>query len=244
MVEIEFSAAGNGGGSVAGSTAPDVDQRVPGLPGPPARRSALTRIGRFAPSMLWAGAAGCALAAPFQAIYTLTVHEPGPQQFRETLDGWGRFAVHPALGGGLSTHEARYGVIYSVGAGLFALLALGALSPAIEGHNRWRAALQGFGIAAGSLVAAATATVVLLFQSAKDMTHAEVAQFRSQAPLSAADNFRIDLNFGGVVWFGAVAVGCAILGGLCLASVPRPAPSPPTAVAPLPALHPGDELLG
>jgi hypothetical protein len=241
VVEIEFSASGDDRTSVAPS--PDVDPGRPGLPEPAQRGGAILRIGRFTPTALWAGAAGFALAAPFRTIYILTIHEPGSRPLQETLDGWGRFAVHPALDE-MTTHEARYGVVYAVGAGLFALLALGALWRRIRRHNSWRTVLQGVGIAAASLVAGVTAVVALLIQSTRDMTRAEVAQFRTEAPPSAANRFRIDLNFGGVVWFGGTAIACAVLAGMCLVFLPRQTAPTPAAIGPLPALQPGEELLG
>jgi hypothetical protein len=243
MVEIEFSEPGDDGPSVAGPTTPGADHRGPGSRDAPERPSTVTRLGRLVPPVLWAAAAACALAAPFRTLYTLTVHEPRSHVLVETLDGWGRFTLHPAIDAP-SQHETRYGVIYCVGAGLFALLALGALWPAIAGHNRGRSALQGFGIAAGSAVAAVTGTIVLLFRSIQDMAHAQLAELRSDTPPATAAAFRIDLDLGGVVWFGAASVACALLAGLSLALVPRPVPAPPAPVAPLPDLHPADELLG
>jgi hypothetical protein len=243
MVEIEFSESGDDWPSVATSTTPGVDPLGPGSRNAAERPTTVMRLGRFVPSVLWAAAAACALAAPFRTLYTLTVHEPRSHVLVETLDGWGRFTLHPAIDA-LSQHETRYGVIYCVGAGLFALLALGALWPTIAGHNRGRSALQGIGIAAGSVVAAVTGTIVLLFRSTEDLAHAQVAEYRSDTPAAAAAAFRIDLDLGGVVWFGTASVACALLAGLSLALVPRPAPAPPEPVAPLPDLHPADELLG
>lgn len=231
MVEIEF----------ADSTDRDAARSDPESPAPADREATNRRVLRFVPAALWAAAAAFALAAPFALLYELHVGQSKPF-VRETLDGWGRFTIRPATEG-VVQHGTRYGIVYFVGAGLLALLVLAGVVTAFDARSRWRPALHGLGIAAGSMLAGVTASLGLDFESMKRTSDAQVAQFRDTVPPSARNNFQIDLELGGALWFGIAAVACTLVAGVVLAlTPPPPAPAPPV-IAPPPVLHPSDEVL-
>ena len=232
MVEIEFAEPDG-----RDAARPDIGE-VEAAASEPAGR----RIVRLVPPLFWAAAAGLALIAPFRLIYALRVGQPG-NFVRQTLDGWGRFTIRPATNG-IIEHGTRYGIVYLVGAGLLGLLVLaGAVAAVGTTPSRWRPVLHGLGIAAGSMLAGVTAALGLDFESLKQTTDAQVEQFRQTAPPQAQNNFQIDLELGGALWFGIAAVACALIAGLVLALTPPPPAPPPPGLAAPPVLHPSDEVL-
>jgi hypothetical protein len=161
----------------------------------------------LAAAVCWLIAAGLAVMASLSTVYRL-VYDSGNQHQTISVDAWGRFntsELAQTLG-----HQTRYAVV-AIGA---AVLLMGAAIVAIA-----RLAVARYLAVAGTAVAGALTTTLLLFVAATRSTNATRAR-------QLATNFRLQTESGAAVWLGLAATAAAAV-GIVLAFVLKSPPIEP-----------------
>lgn len=159
----------------------------------------------------WLAAAALAAWAPFHGFFAITLGSNGSDTTRESIDGWGRIAVHVTNASVDSSHvghAARYGIALCVCAGLLILPAVLAVLLASARAVRWERSriaplarvVAGLGVAAPCLLAGVIAPIALVAR----------AQVESYRDLPGSVSAHLDL--GRCLWLALVALGCALIG--------------------------------